>query len=97
MTQKQVKVLVSSILSQHVGRKNAIFFSQLFSQCTGATKTQVRTAIRQLRLQRRPISSRPRVGYYLDRAEMYGLKRWVQHWRTAKGITPTTPVSLAWV
>ncbi|WP_310604795.1 hypothetical protein [Anaerosporobacter sp.] len=97
MTQQQVNVLVSNILAKHVGRKKAIFFNQLFLQCSGATKGQVREAIRQLRLRRRPISSRPRVGYYLDRMEMSGLKNWVQHWRIAKNITPTTPASLAWV
>jgi hypothetical protein len=99
MIQQKVNIAVAVILNNHKSRKNAIKFQDIVSdsRLTGATKSQVREAIKQLRTHRKPISSRPNVGYYLDSSEMPGCRKWVCHWRMSRMITPEIPNSLKWV
>ena len=97
LTQTQVNADVSRILNLHIGRSNAIFCKALFGQVPGVTKGQINVAIKQLRSRRRPISSRPNVGYYIDITEMSGIKSWCENWRNANGISPMTPDSLKWL
>lgn len=97
--QRDVNKEVATILNNHVGRTNAIFFMNIASILLpqGATKHQVREAIRQQRCHRKPISSRPNVGYYIDSTEMKGCRTWVENFRIARKIAPITPASLKWV
>lgn len=99
MEQKNVNVEVAKIMNNHKGRKNAIGFIDITLEITlkGTTKEQIHEAIRQLRKHRKPISSRPNVGYYLDMQEMHGCKSWIKNWRNSMRILPETPVSLSWV
>lgn len=100
MNQIQVNRIVSRIIRKnHKGRGNAILFKELAAIIipAGATKGQIREAIRVLRCHRKPISSRPNVGYYFDKSEMKGCRTWVENLRKSKRIVPDTPVSLRWV
>ena len=99
MLQQNVNIEVSKIINQHKGRKNAIKFKELLSEpkLNGATQRQVAEAIKQLRNQQKPISSRPNVGYYLSRTEIKGCLQWCQNWRKSMGIKPLSPECLKWV
>lgn len=99
MKQRDVNLYVAEVMNNHLGRVNAIKFHDIVEIIVpiGATKNQIREAIRVLRSHRKSISSRPNVGYYLDRADMVGCKTWIEHLRIAKGISPITPKSLSWV
>lgn len=99
MKQNDVNRIVASILKRHIGRKKAIIFKNIAAPVLkiGATEWQVKEAIRILRCRKREISSRPNVGYYMDKSEMLGCKIWIENLRVSKGINPITPSSLKWV
>ena len=99
MKQRDVNLYVAEVMNNHLGRLNAIKFQDIEAIIVpmGATKKQIREAIRILRSQRKAISSRPNVGYYLDKTDMVGCKTWLENLRIAKGISPITPESLSWV
>ena len=99
MKQRDVNLHVAEVMNNHLGRVNAIKFQDIEALIVpmGATKKQITEAIRILRTHRKVISSRPNVGYYLDKTDMAGCKTWIEHLRIARGLTPITPKSLSWV
>lgn len=99
MNQRDVNVIVADLMNKHLGRVNAIKFHEIAAivMPMGATRKQIRVAIRTLRNDKKAICSRPNVGYYLEKREMLGCKTWVENLRISKGILPVTPKSLNWV
>lgn len=99
MLQQSVKIEVENIINNHQSRKNPIKYKDILRAPTlsEATKTQVSEAIKQLRNDGKPISSRPNVGYYLSKTEMKGCLKWCQNWRKSMGVNTLTPKCLEWV
>ena len=99
MKKETINNIVLNILNNHKKRNNAILFKDILrdSKLKGVTQGQVREAIRELRLKKYPISSRPNVGYYIEANEMKGCRIWIENLRIAKLISPMTPESMKWV